>query len=342
MSSVERAMNVNVGWRRRTKTAYSKIHFLLLLSALFTWAQGSAQCTVTSTTGYTVVAHVVPIELVKPATCPWGYNYDVRLAYEIEFVGTGAPSSMYTLQGNLICGSQSLFFNLPNTGGSGVVTTTSNPWRGTSDCATSDIGSLSCFTVQLEISGPGISNRTTECGFSPLPVELISFGTQAVDGHVEISWSTATEQNSDRFVVERSQDGSYFEEIAAVAAAGNSSTYRNYTVLDGTPWFGNNYYRLRQWDMDGKQAESGISAVYMKDGAGPIKVFPNPGAGRELQLFGAAPGSSIALFSPTQALVYEGSIDGTSLSIPELGAGVFMGVVTSPKGQRSVFRYVRQ
>ncbi len=73
-----------------------------------------------------------------------------------------------------------------------------------------------------------------------------------------------------------------------------------------------------------------------------IEVYPNPGTGREVQLFSTATSSSVALFSPTQALVFEGSFDGTSLSIPELGPGVYTGVVTSPRGQRSVFRYVRQ
>ncbi len=342
MDLVERAMNVSIGWRRRITISYSSIKAIALVGTILIWNSSSAQCTISSTSGYTVVATVVPIELIKPATCAWGYNYNVRLAYDIAFVGSGAPSSMYTLQGNLICGSQSLFFNLPNTGGSGVVTTTSNPWRGTSDCATAELNSLSCFTVQLQINGPGISNRVINCAFSPLPVELVSFQASAAEGNVAINWSTATEQNSDRFVVERSQDGSYFEEIATVQAAGNSTSYRNYTVVDDASFFGNNYYRLRQWDLNGSQTESTITAVYMQGDGATIKVYPNPGTGREVQLFGAAPGSSVALFSPTQALVHEGNINGSSLRIPELGAGVYTGVVTSPKGQRSVFRYVRQ
>ncbi len=335
-------MKVSMGWRRRITISCSSIKAIALVGAILFWNGSSAQCTISSTSGYTVVATIVPIELIKPATCVWGYNYNVRLAYDIAFVGSGAPSSMYTLQGNLFCGSQSLFFNLPNTGGTGVVTTTSNPWRGTSDCATAELNSLSCFTVRLQISGPGISNRTTDCAFSPLPVELVSFGAEAVDGNVAINWSTATEQNSDHFVVERSQDGTYFEAIATVQAAGNSSTYRNYTAVDDLPFFGNNYYRLRQWDLDGKQAESPIAAVHVKGESGTIKVYPNPGTGGKVQIIGSTPGSRVALYSPTQALVFEGGMDGSSLSIPELGPGIYTGVVTSQEGKRSVFRYVRQ
>lgn len=335
-------MIMSIGWLRRATINYTSINTLAFLGAILIGNGSNAQCGISATTGYTVNVHIVPIELVKPTTCAWGYNYNVRLAYDIEFVGSGAPSSMYTLQGNLICGSQSLFFNLPNTGGSGVVTTTSNPWRGATDCATAELNTLSCFTVRLQISGPGISNRTTDCAFSPLPVELVSFHAEAENGNVVINWSTATEQNSDRFVVERSQDGVFFEDVATVQAAGNSSTYRNYTTVDDAPLFGSSYYRLRQWDLDGTQSESPITAVHVKGEGATIKVYPNPGTGREVQLFGAAPRSSVSLFSPTQALVYEGSINGTSLNIPELGPGIYTGLVTSPKGQRSVFRYVRQ
>ncbi len=249
------------GFYARSMASPRFIDAVLLAMTIAYGATGTihAQCTINSSNGYTVVAHVVPVDIVpSSSSCPWGYNYNVRLAYEIEFNGAGAPASMWTLQGNVICGGQSLFFNLPNSGGSGVVTTTSNAWRGVSDCTTADVSSLSCFSVRLQVNGPGISNQTVDCGFSPLPVELVSFAAEAIDSEVHLRWTTASETNSDRSVVERSKDGSNFDQIAVVPATGNSSTLLHYAAIDSDPLPGTTYYRLRLTDL---RWASGIGAL---------------------------------------------------------------------------------
>lgn len=105
---------------QRTTAFIPGLNAYLLAMALACAAPGTsqAQCSVTASTGYSVVAHGATSDIVPSSySCQWGYNYNVRLAYEIEFNGTGAPGSMYTLQGNVVCGSQSLFFDLPNSGG---------------------------------------------------------------------------------------------------------------------------------------------------------------------------------------------------------------------------------
>ena len=78
-----------------------------------------AQCTVASNSGYSVHLNVYP-EAIVPATmsCPYGYNYQVRMRYDITFSGSNIPSELYTLQGRVHCGSTNLFFDL----GSGLST----------------------------------------------------------------------------------------------------------------------------------------------------------------------------------------------------------------------------
>ena len=44
--------------------------------------------------------------------------------------------------------------------GSGTGTTTGNPWRSVSDCATATVQSLDCNSIDLQIQGSGISNQT--------------------------------------------------------------------------------------------------------------------------------------------------------------------------------------
>jgi len=333
------------GILERTKTSGPVLNAYLLAIGLACAAPGTiyAQCTIGSTTGYTVTAHVVPVALViTNSVCPWGYNYNVRLAYSVEFSGTNVPANLWTLQGNVVCGNQSLFFNLPNSGGTGLVTTTSNPWRGIGDCATADVNSLSCFTVRLQINGPGIPNQNVVCAFSPLPVELVSFNAETTDGTVDLHWTTASETNSDRFVVERSSDGSDFQQILVVPAAGNSSSFIQYAAIDIAPLPGTSYYRLRKKDLDGKQDLGPVIVVQREAGTQDVRVFPNPNAGNTVNITGPEAGSELLLLDAAQALVLETTLWSSTVRLPELKPGIYLGVVRSPNGKRTTFRYVQQ
>ena len=84
----------------------------------------------------------------------------------------------------------------------------------------------------------------------PLPVKLVYFNVTAEGKKAHLSWQTATEQNSDRFDIERSMDGLHFEKIGSVKAAGNSTAHINYNYFDPGPKKGINYYRLKEVDID--------------------------------------------------------------------------------------------
>jgi hypothetical protein len=63
---------------------------------------------------------------------------------------------------------------------------------------------------------------------SPLPVEWLSFTAEPNGTTVALKWSTATETNCDRYVVERSVDGYSFEPIGSVTGSGTSTSVRHY------------------------------------------------------------------------------------------------------------------
>lgn len=97
-----------------------------------------------------------------------------------------------------------------------------------------------------------------------LPVELIYFGAQQIEEQIEISWTTATEINNDYFILERSTDGFEFEEIAEIEGNGNSNNIINYVFTDNNPFIGINYYRLTQYDYDGKNETFDVIAINYK------------------------------------------------------------------------------
>lgn len=136
--------------------------------------------------------------------------------------------------------------------------------------------------------GFNIDDFNVTSGSSPtvLPVELMEFtGKHENEGNL-LSWKTATEWNSSHFEIERSTNGIEFEFIGKVDAAGNSKQIQNYTFLDTKPYIGENVYRLKMVDIDGKYKYSKLISIIVSEGSsiripeGINKIYPNPTNGR--------------------------------------------------------------
>lgn len=86
-----------------------------------------------------------------------------------------------------------------------------------------------------------------------LPVEMISFTGHSDDGLNILEWVTASEMNSDYFLVEKSTDGQDWNFIETLPAAGNSNQTIKYRYIDSDINDSEiNYYRLIQYDRDGE------------------------------------------------------------------------------------------
>jgi hypothetical protein len=94
-----------------------------------------------------------------------------------------------------------------------------------------------------------------------LPVELISFSGMNVSEGNLLEWQTASEFNTDHFVVERSDDGTAFAAIGEVIAAGFSGSSTSYSFVDERPFPDAGYYRLRIVDRDGAEEYSHVILV---------------------------------------------------------------------------------
>ncbi|MFZ4057254.1 MAG: SdrD B-like domain-containing protein [Ferruginibacter sp.] len=108
-----------------------------------------------------------------------------------------------------------------------------------------------------------------------LPIALLSFTADKANTSAQLRWTTSQEINSSYMEVERSNNGVNFNSIARIAAAGFSTTARNYSLLDAQPSVGKNYYRLKLVSTDGKVQYSATRLVRF-DANGNIMVYPNP------------------------------------------------------------------
>ena len=112
--------------------------------------------------------------------------------------------------------------------------------------------------------------------FNALPVTLVNFEVNSVNGQVLVLWQTTAESNNDFFTVERSSNSINFEEVHTVNAPGNSNILRKYSWTDTFPHQGTSYYRLKQTDFDKSFTYSTIKSVSIKSLPSVLEVFPNP------------------------------------------------------------------
>jgi hypothetical protein len=121
-------------------------------------------------------------------------------------------------------------------------------------------------------------------GSATLPVSWLNFTAQKQTKNVLLKWSTATEQNTDRFIVQHSTDAVNWNNIGTVTGAGNSSSIQNYQHIHSNAINGLNYYRIHQRDLDGKQSFSKVVSVQFTDAVALFSVYPNPVVNGQLNI----------------------------------------------------------
>jgi hypothetical protein len=129
-----------------------------------------------------------------------------------------------------------------------------------------DIASLSTYTNGINF----FTNTTTT-----LPVRWAGFNAYVKSGLAELEWSTASEQNSASFTIQRHGEKGW-ENIGQLPAAGNSSHTIQYHFEDAQSLSGTIQYRIMQKDMDGKAYYSSIRSVTFPSLSSGFVVVSNP------------------------------------------------------------------
>ncbi|MBL0343492.1 MAG: T9SS type A sorting domain-containing protein [Bacteroidetes bacterium] len=95
---------------------------------------------------------------------------------------------------------------------------------------------------------------------SSLPIALLTFTAIAAENNaVQLNWQTASEINSNHFVIQKSFDGIKYQDLGIVKAAGTTTFVQNYSFIDEnyspTEFI---YYRLKEIDFNGEQTLSKV------------------------------------------------------------------------------------
>ena len=179
---------------------------------------------------------------------------------------------------------------------------------------------------------------------STLPVELTSFTGKFIEekNANELKWTTASEINNKNFEIERMDINNQFINIGEVAGNGNSNTINNYVFEDIDFNDGDNYYRLKQNDYDGKVNYSNIIFIKSK------KIVQN---NNNIKAWLSQQTLNISSQQPINAEIY--SINGKvemilnnanttyNVDITQLSKGIYIVHTTDLFGNKKVFKIIK-
>ena len=170
--------------------------------------------------------------------------------------------------------------------------------------------------LYLQASVSGITTGFELCKLTSgvLPLHLISFTGEVVEGKDILHWTTATELNTAFFIVEQSTDGSIFKAAGQVKAAFNSSANREYVFTQNSMLNSGGFYRLKTVDADNAFTYSPVILLKHKD-AEVLKIIYKAGD-RSIVINNETSGiCTWQLYSTNGSLINRGNSSNTSINI---------------------------
>ena len=225
--------------------------------------------------------------------------------------GSGAASGSILATGTNIT---TLVFNLYMRGNGGMST-----WSGSN----MHMGDAWVFSV------------SEETAMFVLPVTINNFTATEKGNTALLQWGTSSEQNTDHFDVETSEDGTNWKSIGTVKAAGTSNTAKNYSYVQYSPATGNNFYRIAIVDADGSYNYTAVQQLSFSQASGlMLTYYPNPVRDRVTVTTGAATVKSAQVLSIDGKVLQQvaGFHSGESIDLSQYPAGIYILVVRNTDG----------
>lgn len=115
----------------------------------------------------------------------------------------------------------------------------------------------------------------------PLPIELTWFQAVLKEGQVNLQWNTASDSYHREFTVQRSGDGTRFQDLTTLSGEAAEPGVRQFNTADPQPLHGTAYYRLRMIENDGSIEYSPIrTVVWNPNEKVSMDLYPNPAEDR--------------------------------------------------------------
>lgn len=212
---------------------------------------------------------------------------------------------------------------------------------GLTDCAVDPVCTQLNGTGNKTISGNGAGCTNTtevEADCQALPVSWLDFTATQMGKRVELTWITADEADNAGYVVQRSPDGSRWDDLGFLRpVTAEASGAHHYDFDDAYPLNGTAYYRIQQQDFDGTLSYSSVVTVRFTSQVAGLVVVPNPNNGSfELRLDAAL---QTAELRDMNGRLLALDVDGQRVRVRQRpAAGVYLLTVVDVSGNRQTAR----
>jgi len=203
-----------------------------------------------------------------------------------------------------------------------------------------------CEEWDTPLCPAAVNTITGDCSpIVPLPIQLSKFVAFEDLENVKLEWTTIHELNNEGFEILHSIDGINWEIINFVKGSLHSDKTLNYNYTHKSPIEGQNYYQLKQIDLDGVVSFSDIETVRIETDFGRhFHISPNPvGIDRILNItrLGSEEVVYLSIINQTGKIVkstvldFEGDL--TIVNLKDLADGIYFVNLNSGK-QRTTQR----
>ncbi len=184
-------------------------------------------------------------------------------------------------------------------------------------------------------------SSTEEVG-TVLPVSMLYFRAEKVQDQSLLTWATASEVNNSGFIIERSAEARSWKEIGFMQGNGTQSQQSDYRFVDAHPAKGDNFYRLKQLDIDGTFEYSQVQLVRF-DKAHQLQIVPNP-TNANFVIKGLRGNNTIAMANVAGQVLVNTRAEGVgekTIQVSHLPAGTYFVTVVNDDGSSEVHKVVK-
>jgi hypothetical protein len=186
----------------------------------------------------------------------------------------------------------------------------------TGGAAGTTAGGTTNYNAASGSNGTSVSNMSTTAFASPnlsctiLATSYIDLSASYKEGSVRLTWEATSESNTDKYIIERSSDGSNFESIGTALPQIPASAVDTYQFEDNDNLVnvGTVYYRIVEVKTDGLKAYSRVVPVQTSSSQRAVfTAFPNPTMGAvTVRLYCAAPKTiNLQLYNLQGAILWQ-------------------------------------
>lgn len=262
-----------------------KLKFYLFIFILFNLRSNAGVCTAIASTNFTLAStwscgHVP--NGFDQIIIPSGYTVTINTVIDLTIGGPPAPTNTsLSISGNLFFSGNASRLDMVATAAiiiapGGIITTDQN---NNSQKINIGTGPSEWTSNDGNLSGPLIITNGN------LPIELLDFSGNCVNGGVQLNWSTATELNNESFLIEKSANGAEWQFVTKIPGNGTTGSVHHYVHTDYDVNSNElTYYKLSQIDQD--QTKTVFKAIDVNCGNNvrdEMVLFSNP-ASTELSL----------------------------------------------------------